>query len=74
MISSIAQVTHGVIPKLEDISLAYASRTGSKGQLFAKFTCHSCVLWTEGGYIWILQEYFRELSACVINLRICLHA
>lgn len=74
MISCIAQVTHGVIPTLEDISLPVMQGVlVQEVNCLAKFTCHSCVLRKEGDYIWILQEYFCELSACVINLRIFLH-
>ena len=74
MISSIAQVTRGVIPKLEDVSLPIVQGVlVQKVNCLAKFTCHSCILCKEGGYIWILQEYFCELSACVINLIIFLH-
>lgn len=73
MIPSIPQVTHGVIPKLEDISLPIMQDVlVQKVNSLAKFMCHSCVLCKEGGYIWILQEYFCGLSACVINLRIFL--
>lgn len=74
MISSIAQVTHGIIPKLEDISLPIMQDVlVQKVKSLAKFMCHSCVLCREGGYIWILQEHFCELSARVINLSIFHH-
>lgn len=56
MISSIAQVTHGVIPKLEDITLPIMQGIlVQKFNCLAKFTCHSCALCEEGEYIWILQ-------------------